>query len=229
MAGRSLLLELQRCQQDKRPRESATVIGVATKLRLIAFAPRNILQNTRDFPGLADLLAGSRGNLSVDTYSTAAAFQAGLADESKGALVTLVSSHGKWVKEKKDKEDKLAFQLYSGREKLQDRQNSLPAIRSNGVVINACNVLDENQTLPPLLQTAVHGRAWTAGRGFVQRQHVVWHAEQLLNRLGQLNSPHDALEAMLEVDSILAARREQYRKNRDYVQPWRDIWSRPTI
>ena len=199
---------------------------MAPKLQLIAFATSSILENTRDFPGLAELQAENEGNLDVYTYSTAADCQAHLADENKGALVTLVSSHGRWVD---DENGKRVFQLYAGREKLQDGQTSLPTIRSNGVVISACNVLDENQTLPPLLQTAVRGSAWTAGRGVVRRQHVVWYTEQLLKRLGQLNSPHDALEALLEVDDYLAAERDKHRQGRQNVQPWRDIWSTPTI
>lgn len=198
---------------------------MAPKLRLIAFAPRSILKNTRDFPDLAEMLAEHREDLSLETYHTAATCQAGLA-ENRDALVTLVSSHGRWVPNEKGKR---VFQLYSGREKLQDGQNPLPAIHSNGVVVGACNVLDENRNLPPLLQTAVSGRAWTAGKGVVQRQHIVWYTEQLLKRLGQLNSPHDALEAMLEVDAILAAERDKYSENRQNVQPWRDIWSKPTI
>lgn len=211
------------------------------KLRLIAFAPRCIRKNTRDFPGLECLRKDNLVKLSVETYQTAANFKVGLA-ENKEAPITLVSSHGGWKDYVKDGVVTRVFHFWSGREQLQcgSEEDALPAIKSHGVVISACNVLDENQSLPPLLRTAVQGRAWTAGMDLVPRSHVVWYAKHLLEleRLEQVNSPQAALEALLKVDAILEAKRDRYRdqrleKQRQKGDPetksWRDLWSMPNI
>jgi len=215
---------------------------VAPEIQIIGFAPKCLLKLPKDFPGLGDLLAEHPEHLTLTTCHTADAFQAALAPDpnsSRQQPITLVASyHGGWSDVGKVRD----FKLYSGQEKLQHEPTGLvlPAIQSHGVVISACYVLDENQNLPPLLRSALQGRAWTAGIDVVPRSHVVWYAKYLIERggLDQINSPQAALEALLEVDAILEAKRDAYRASRLEKQrqkrhaetkPWRALWSRPTL
>lgn len=186
-------------------------------------SPAGLLGNKRIFGSLATLLEQHHKVITLEDCKTESDFLKAL-ERDVGALVTLVVCHGYRVEAD-------SISLGWGRETI---STPLPAIASNAIVFNACNVLDQNGDPTALVRPAVQGRALTGGTGIVQRGHVTWFAAELAtiaesDRRGEIEDPHSACKVLIEICTTLAARRDRTLSEKRSVEPWARIWSAPRV